>query len=73
MTNYSSETSDSSYLSVYSSGPAYDVQIDKLGVYKKTNETKNGKPTWKNNQTGHSIFYHGKKIKYLNKIKIFSI
>ena len=58
------ETSNSSYLSVYSRGPAYDVQIDKLGVYKRTNETKNGKPTWRNNQTGHSIFYHGKKIKY---------
>ena len=23
--------------------------------------TKNGKPTWRNNETGHTIFYHGKK------------
>ena len=67
---YTSDTWNSSYLSVYSRGPAYDVQIYKLGVYKKTNETKNGKPTWRNNQTGHSIFFNGKKINYQNKIKI---
>ena len=54
---------DSTSLSVYSRGPAYDVQIVNLGVYKRTNETKNGKPTWRNNQTGISIFYHGKKMK----------
>ena len=49
-------------LTVYSSGPAYDVQIYKLGVYKKTDEIKNGKSTWRNNQTGISIYYHGKII-----------
>ena len=56
------EISNSGYLSVYSRGPAHDFQIDKLGVYKRTNETKNGKPTWRKNQTGHSIFYHGRKF-----------
>ena len=49
-------------LSVYSRGPAFDVQIDKLGVYKITDETKNGKPTWRNNQTGISVYFHGNKI-----------
>ena len=39
----------------------------------KTNETKNGKPTWTNNQTGHSIFFNGEKIEYQNKIKIYSL
>ena len=66
LTGYLLEILNSSYLSVYSRGPAYDIQIYKLGVYKRTNETKNGKPTWRNNQTGHSIFYHGKKTKLKN-------
>ena len=64
LTGYFLEILNSSYLSVYSRGPAYDVQIDKLGVYKRTNETKNGKSTWRINQTGHSIFFNGKKINY---------
>ena len=58
-----SESSDVPvYLSVYSTGAARDVQIDKLGVYKITNYTKNGKPTWRNNQTEYSVYYHGKNI-----------
>ena len=57
-------------MSLYSRGPSYDVQIDKLGVYKMTDDIKNGKPTWKNNQSGHWIFFHGKiEISY----KEFSI
>ena len=67
------DPSNSTFLSVYSRGPAHDVQIDKLGVYMKTHETKNGKPTWRNNQTGHSIFFHGENIKHQNEIKIYSL
>ena len=48
------------FLSLYIRGPSYDVQIDKQGVYKMTDDIKNGKPTWKNNETGYWIFFHCK-------------
>ena len=66
----STDLLNSNSLSVYSRGPASFIQIDKLGVYKKTNETMNGKPTWRNNQTGHSIFYHGEILNVKTKLNI---
>ena len=68
---YFLERPNSSYLSVYSRGPAHDVQIDKLGVYMKTNETRNGKPIWiKKHQ---SIYYHGNLALYSDKTQICKI
>ena len=50
------------YLSVYSSGPSHDVQLDKLGVYELTHATKNGKPTWRNKENLQFIYLHGMQV-----------
>ena len=55
------------FLSVYSRGPSRDVQLDLLGVYTITNDTKNGKPTWRNNVTDLSIYFHGENDMHLFK------
>ena len=52
------------FLSVYSRGPSRDVQLDLLGVYMMTNDTKNEKPTWRNNDSYHSIYFHGEDDKH---------
>ena len=52
------------FLSVYSRGPSRDVQLDLLGVYTMTNDTKNEKPTWRNNDSYHSIYFHGEDDKH---------
>ena len=52
------------FLSVYSRGPSRDVQWHLLGVYTMTNDTKNGKPTWRNNNTYQSIYFHGENNKH---------
>ena len=55
------------FLSVYSRGPSRDVQLDLLGVYTMTNDTKNEKPTWRNNVTDLSIYFHGENDKHYFK------
>ena len=52
------------FLSVYSRGPSHDVQSHLLGVYTMTNDTKNEKPTWRNNVTDLSIYFHGENDKH---------
>ena len=47
-------------------GAADEFQFDKQGVYKITNETKNGKPTWRN-ERGLFIFYNGKFTGFSNQ------
>ena len=51
---------------MFSRGEAYDAQLDKLGVYRLTDQTHNGKPTWRNNHSDpfsrpQFIFYHGRE------------
>ena len=63
--NIEGEPPSEGFLSVISKGGAYDFQVDKLGVYRLTDETHNGKPTWRYNHSDpfsrpHFIFYHGR-------------
>ena len=47
-------------------GAADEFQFDKQGVYKITDKTKNGKPTWRN-ERGLFIFYNGKFTGFSNQ------